>query len=143
MDNNYSAYIQIAYYFLVESTIDLVSKPDNGSTLYNNQPVSVLCTARHSQVLVWESNEYIGQGRQVAVFLSDSTGVRVLLSTDLEVLVISTSNTLGDEMIQSRLTVINVTSTYPNFTITCRNSDHGMAASVSYHTTGKSISCIE
>ena len=124
--------------FSVESNPTLDSTPPGGSTLYNNQPISVTCTTRGSQVLIWESEEYIGQGNHVTVASSDQPGTTIPCFTDLEVaaLVISTSNTPGEEMIESLLK-INVTSTYPNFTITCRNNDLGRTDSVSYHTTGK------
>ena len=92
-------------------------------------------------MLAWESDEYIGQGN-VSVFSTDSPGSGTITrynDSEVTVLVRHTSNTPGGLMIESllQLTVNVYTSTYPNFTITCHNSDLGMRNSVTYHTTSK------
>ena len=74
----------------------------------------------------------------MVVSSSDQPGSSVpCYNLDVTALVIGTSvNGQGEKVIESRL-FITVTPTYPNFTLTCRNSDTGSTDSVIYHTIGR------
>lgn len=130
-------FIYLFFLLAAWTSPDLHPIPTNASTVYNQQIISITCRALRTQLLEWQSEEYLGRGKSVSVRSSHQPG---MISNELDlgiiVSVISTRNTPGDEVIESEIR-ISASSNFSNITITCLNVDHNTMDSVIYHTTGK------
>ena len=116
---------------------DLHSSVPSGSPVYPEQPITITCTTRNSQILAWESDEYIGGGGQV-VFTSNNLPDSIDTSRNgaLAILISVTTNN-GEPIIQSEL-LINITTRSSSSRVMCRNVDNGETDTVVFHKTNES-----
>ncbi|MCG8621961.1 MAG: hypothetical protein MJE68_08215 [Proteobacteria bacterium] len=119
------------------SAPDLRSSVSNGSLVYPEQPITITCVTRNTQILAWESEDYIGGMSQI-VFASSSqpdstdTGRNGAIA-----ILISVNNDNGELVITSEL-LINITTRSKTSSVTCRNVDNGQTDSIVFHRTNES-----
>ena len=121
---------------LVQCNPDLIPSVPSGSQVFINQPITIQCTTMGSQLLAWQSVEYIGPGQQLTFNLNSMPGDTRTSSVGAVVTFIRVANSNNGVMLQSVLR-ISVISTFTNFTVTCRNVDTGSEESVTYQTMSK------
>lgn len=113
-----------------------VSSPiQTGSLVFVEQVLPIYCTSIGSQVLLWESQEYIGRHKQVSV-----TSERIInggvTSGNVSIIDIKNNGSGEQTQISSKLSLV-VLPNYKAFTIKCRNGDHGeIKDNVTYHLSG-------
>ena len=123
---------------LTKSDPDLVSTVPNGARVYVGQPITIACTTSGTQILAWESNEYIGSGGQLAFGPGDRPG-RVInseIQDNTFAVLLRNSMVDGEPQLESRLR-LTVDSKSQNFTIICRSVDQNRRDNVTYYKSGE------
>lgn len=121
----------------VLSSPDIRSTVPNGSLVFAGQPIRVTCTTTNSRILAWESEQYIGNNDQIAFAFGSTLETTIIVSRMGAIArLINSTDSNGVRMIQSEF-LINVSSTYPNSTISCRNVDYDLVDNITFHKTGE------
>ena len=119
------------------SAPDLYSSVSNGSLVYPEQPITITCVTRNSQILAWESTDYIG-GRSQITFTSNNQPDSTDTSRNGAVaILISVTSDNGELVITSEL-LINITTRSIMSSVTCHNIDIGQTDNIVFHRTNES-----
>ena len=119
------------------SAPDLHSSVSNGSLVYPEQPITITCVTRNSQILAWESTDYIG-GRSQITFTSNNQPDSTDTSRNGAVaILISVTSDNGELVITSEL-LINITTRSIMSSVTCHNVDSGQTDNIVFHRTNES-----
>ena len=110
--------------------------------MFVDQPITITCIAWGTQILAWESDEYIGHGGQLAFGPGDMEGTIAGSDVMEQTYAILTRSRAMDDNSKPQLPIesqlhLTVVSKYQTFTITCRNVDLGLADSITYHISGE------
>lgn len=120
--------------------IIMTSVPHVGTPVFVKQPIIITCTTYETQVLAWESVEYIGPLGQLPFTTQDTEGKKRNSMIMDQTFAILTRNTItegtGVQQLESQLH-LTVASKYQTFTITCRNVDYDLIDNVTFHISGK------
>ena len=115
---------------------DLRSSIPNGSHVFADQSVTIVCTTTGSHVLAWRSDEYIGLGGEVSFISSLEQGNHQSIDYGFAILTkVYTNQSSGDIILESELH-INVSPLVPVFTLTCNNGDLGLATNITFQLNG-------
>ena len=117
----------------------LNSTLDANRIAYNQQEVFFTCTARGSNILEWNSAEYIGQGGfplQLLSFNGTETNVSSTTRPSTYAVRLSVATENGQTVIVSKLRLI-ASVQYPVATITCGASGSGSSIHITFQTIGK------
>ena len=116
----------------------MTSVPNIGTPVFVSQPITISCMTSGTQLLAWESNEYIGLSGQLAFGSENMEGMRInseIMNHTFAILTrIVTEST--EVQLESQLHLI-VTPQHRTFTIICRNVDQNLADNVTFHTSGE------
>ena len=129
--------------FPVESDpqLDLLLSVPDGSSVYADQQITITCRVRGTQVIAWQSDEYLGPGGQLAFGPSDQIGKIVnsqVMDQTFALLTVKYTQD-GTPRLESQLH-LTVSPRYQIFTIVCRNVDHDRSDNVTYYKSGKHAS---
>ena len=119
------------------SAPDISSSVSNGSLVYPNQPITITCITRNSQILAWESEDYIGGRSQIAFTSSNRPNSTDTGRNGAVAILISVSNDNGELIITSEL-LVNITISSIISSVICHNVDTGQADYIVFHRTNES-----
>lgn len=117
----------------------LSSSLDSNRIAYNQQEVFFNCTAWGSNILEWNSAEYIGQGGfplQLLSFNGTETNVSSTTRPSTYAVRLSVATENGQAVIMSELRII-ASVQYPVATVTCGASGAGSSIRITFQTIGK------
>ena len=120
--------------------VNIASGFPNGSLLYEKQSINIKCNVTHgTQILAWESEEYIGFGAQLVFSSTMMEGTIDYSEIMPETYAILTKviNEGGEVQIESELH-LTVTSN-KNFTIKCKHVDQYLVDTITFHISGKYV----
>ena len=117
-------------FVMINSTIS------DGKFVYPGQTIKATCTTRGSNVLAWQSSEYLGFGNQLSFVSSSPQGTN--LSHGAVVVTLVSVHQIDDQkVIESTITIKVSDSDKATSSIICRNVDHDESANVTVHKSGK------
>lgn len=106
---------------------------------YNQQEILFTCQVRGSNILEWNSGEYIGQGGfplQLLSFNNTETNVSSTSNPSTYAVRRSVASENGQTVIVSDLRII-ASVQYPNATVTCRTDSPNSSRNIAFQTMGK------
>ena len=118
----------------------LTSSLKKGNIAYDKQTLTFRCTIRGTGTnLSWISDDYIGSGGSVLLFVSiDSPGLRVMSSTDPNtVATLINVTTDVDTRVTKMVSELQITASvvYPNSSVGCQVNDNGPLNTTIFWTT--------
>ena len=120
------------------SAPDLRSSVSNGSLVYPEQPITITCVTTNSQILAWESEDYIGGRSQIVFSSSDQPDITDTGRNGAFAILISVTTDDNGELVITSELLINITTRSKTSSVTCRNVDNGQTDSIVFHRTNES-----
>ena len=120
----------------VSSDVALSSSLDLRSTAYPQQTVVFTCVTNGSSILVWSSDDYIGNQRDITFTIVDSPGLILHSGTTVATLVSVTGD--REVVLESTLEII-ASSQFPMSSVACRDVDNGRINQTSFQVSGEFV----
>ena len=97
------------------------------------QNITITCVTRNSSIMAWTSEEYIGEGGRRLEFLiiNEIGSIHMSVKPNSTAFANLTTLNVNQLMLASQLH-ITVSRNYPQFNVTCHNSDYNLTKSVTY-----------
>ena len=118
----------------VDTPIRLYSEPRNLSTVNAGQSFTFTCVTNGSRTIAWSSEELVGKGGfQLSYFIIDSLGsIKHCQAPNNASFANLTMVDSGNRVLESRLHIINVSSTYDTATVVCHNRALSLNESITF-----------
>ena len=121
------------------SRVDLRSLP-NGTTVHEGQEINLTCTTYHLTILIWISDEYIGQHYLEFVSINQlQSTISSTVNENTTATLINVSSTTDRTIVMVSTLHIRVSSQYLTFSVTCRNGGLFENATLPFQVVGEDI----